>query len=287
MATIVVGVDPSTAGRAALVFAVREALVRQAEVLAVRAWHLPQDITSIPVDPGLVDGLVQELSTAASAVAEDELRRAVEQVPGADEGRGRAIAVQGPAAHVLGREADGAALLVVGSRGAGVLSRAVLGSVSSSVLHHATGPVAVVPDSAGAAAPVARVLVGVDHSPQSVPALRWAAGAAALHGAALMPVHVRDPLLSGGAGGDLAVLELSERTRLRAAAQDAGAGDHVSEPSVLCGQPAAELRQLATAGDLLVVGSRGRGGFAGLLLGSTSTQLAQHATVPVVVVRSG
>ena len=54
---------------------------------------------------------------------------------------------------------------------------------------------------------------------------------------------------------------------------------------VLVGNPGASLKKLARPQDLLVVGSRGRGGFAGLLLGSTSTQLAQHATCPVLVVR--
>ena len=55
----------------------------------------------------------------------------------------------------------------------------------------------------------------------------------------------------------------------------------------MIGHPAASLEGLARPDDLLVVGSRGRGGFAGLLLGSTSSQLAQHATTAVLVVRGG
>ena len=69
-----------------------------------------------------------------------------------------------------------------------------------------------------------------------------------------------------------------------AAAEAAGAADVQAE--VLTGQPTAQLLATARPQDLLVVGSRGRGGFAGLLLGSTSTQLVQHAPCPVLVVRA-
>ena len=78
-------------------------------------------------------------------------------------------------------------------------------------------------------------------------------------------------------------LEDSERHRLHDAAKAAGAADVQAE--VLVGHPSAQLLATARPQDLLVVGSRGRGGFTGLLLGSTSTQLAQHAPCPVLVVR--
>jgi nucleotide-binding universal stress UspA family protein len=89
-----------------------------------------------------------------------------------------------------------------------------------------------------------------------------------------------------GEGVDLPNLESSERASLAAAANAAGAPADIVEPEVVIGHPAGSLERLAAPDDLLVVGSRGRGGFAGLLLGSTSTQLAQHAKAPVVVVRS-
>ena len=63
-----------------------------------------------------------------------------------------------------------------------------------------------------------------------------------------------------------------------------GAGDLRVEPEVVTGHAAAALLEMAGPADVIVVGSRGRGGFRGLLMGSTSTQCAQHATCPVVVV---
>jgi len=285
MATIVVGVDPSTAGRKALVFALREALVRSADVVAVRTWMPPSFAMTYPI-ASVVTELEQEAAAEARTVVEEQLKLAVDEVPGADAVPRRALAVHGPAAQVLVEAARDAALLVVGSRGLGALSRTVLGSVSSSVLHHASGPVVVVPAAAEVGARIGRVLVGVDHSPQSHEALRWGVEEASLHDAPLVPVHVHQHVVTGEECVDLPNLEQAERVALRAAAGAAGAADRAAEPEVLVGHPAASIEELADPADLVVVGSRGRGGFAGLLLGSTSTQLAQHATAPLLVVRS-
>ena len=142
MATIVVGVDPSTAGRKALAFALREAMLRGAEVIAVRAWMPPSFALTYPI-AAVVTELEQDLATQALTLAEEQLKLAVDDVPGADTVERRAVEVRGPAAQVLVEAARDAALLVVGTRGHGALLRAVLGSVSSSVAHHAAGPIAV------------------------------------------------------------------------------------------------------------------------------------------------
>jgi nucleotide-binding universal stress UspA family protein len=99
-------------------------------------------------------------------------------------------------------------------------------------------------------------------------------------------VHVHQHIVTGEECVDLPALEQSERATLAAAAAAAGAASCTVEADVVIGHPAAALEALASPADLLVVGSRGRGGFAGLLLGSTSTQLAQHASAPVLIVRS-
>ena len=78
--------------------------------------------------------------------------------------------------------------------------------------------------------------------------------------------------------------EASDRRSLLTQAQAQGAGDLLVEPKVVTGHAAAVLLEMTRPGDVLVVGSRGRGGFRGLLMGSTSSQCAQHATCPVVVV---
>jgi nucleotide-binding universal stress UspA family protein len=159
---------------------------------------------------------------------------------------------------------------------------------------------------------VERVVVGVDGSAESRRALRWAAEDARRRGAELRVVHVHEPKLgynpyevsyastsSPRAVERLALEERRWREHQRLAAhQEAEAvlDDLLEELSdelrdlpiervVREGsRPARLLLDSARNADLLVVGSRGRGGFAGLLLGSVSQQCAQHATCPVVIV---
>ncbi|MCW2714810.1 MAG: UspA domain protein [Frankiales bacterium] len=287
MNRIIVGVDAGPAGVAAMQWALREAVSRQVPLHAVRAWSPSayameySAYVSYEVEP-------QE-RFVAQALADEQLKLAVDQVPGADTVTCTAAAVQGSAAHVLVEESATASMVVVGSRSHGVLSRAVLGSVSSSVLHHATVPVTVVPEPHEHDGRPGRVLVGVDHSPSSVVALATAAEQARRHGMTLVPVYAHEPVYGDVAGlgissPDPATLEEVERRTLELAAKVAGGVDVDAE--VVVGHPAATLKLMARPQDLLVVGSRGRGGFKGLLLGSTSTQCVQHATCPVLVVRS-
>lgn len=285
MERIVVGVDPSPAGHQALDWAVRECLARGAALSAVRAWQTPVFGFYYAIEPGIADGPPLAM-TEAQRLGEDELKLALERVPGGEGLEARATVAMGPAAQVLVDAAQDAALVVVGSRGLGALSRAVLGSVSSSVLHHAGCPVAVVPEVAeGVRVEPPRVLVGIDHSPASRAALRYAVEHARRHAAVLVPVFVHEPV-AAGTGPDLRDLEGGERAALHATADAAGASDLVVEPEVCTGHAGEVLNRLARPQDVLVTGSRGRGGFTGLLLGSTSTSVAQHASCPVVVVRS-
>ena len=297
MTRIVVGVDPSAAGARALQWALCEALSRGASVTAVRAWT-PPAYGSYPDSSMAV--LDEHVADEAQRLADEQLKAAREDVPGADGVVAHAVATVGPAARVLVDAAQDADLLVVGSRGAGVLSRAVLGSVASSVLHHAAGPVVVVPEAAQVVVPEAaqvvvpeaarpgepgRVLVGVDHSPSSLRALRFAVEQAERTGRTLVPVLVHEPVVPAEGCFDVPPLEASERHALLVSATQAGASDVAVEPEVVTGHAGATLDELAHPQDLLVVGSRGRGGFVGLLLGSTSTSVAQHATCAVAVVR--
>lgn len=288
MNEIVVGVDPGAAGVAALQWALREAVSRQLPLRAVRAWSLNAYAMEYAVAAS-ADVQAQE-GAFAQQIAEEQLKFAIEQVPGADTIACTAEAVQGAPAQVLVDQSEESAMVVLGSRGHGALSRAVLGSVSSSVLHHATVPVTVVPEPRlEQDGSPARVLVGVDHSQSSIMALAAAAEQARRRGVILVPVYVHEPVLGDVAGvgtctPDPAALEEGERRTLQLAATVAGDADVHAE--VVVGHPGATLNMMARPQDLLVVGSRGRGGFKGLLLGSTSTQCAQHATCPVLVVRS-
>lgn len=285
MNRVVVGVDASPSGVAALHWATEEAVRRGAALLAVRAWSYNAYAAEAYMYAS--DGGGQLESTAAQLEADEQLKLAVEDVAGAEALSCSATAVFGPASKVLVEAAGDSSMLVVGSRGHGALSRAVLGSVSSAVLHHATGPVTIVPEPREHDGVEPRVIVGVDHSPAALRALAVAAEQARTRGAVLVPVYVhesRELPLGGVHPPDLALLEDSERRQLEAAAKGAGALD--VQAQVLVGNPVVELLAAARPQDLLVVGSRGRGGFSGLLLGSTSTQLAHYATCPVLVVRA-
>jgi nucleotide-binding universal stress UspA family protein len=136
----------------------------------------------------------------------------------------------------------------------------------------------------------ARIVVGVDGSDTAGDALRWALEAGRLHRAAVEVVHawtvpygVGDPFASSAF--DLAPIERAAHRTLDAAVDSAdttGLPAPVSR-TLAFGTPAAVLLQAADDADLVVVGSRGLGGFKGLVLGSTSHHLAHHATCPLVV----
>jgi nucleotide-binding universal stress UspA family protein len=151
-----------------------------------------------------------------------------------------------------------------------------------------------------------RIIVGIDGSEHAQRALAWAAQEAAAHGSTLVAVYVYETHPSWQAyayGETMSATELEAvRQRMQDAAEQARAHAHAvvertlrdaemderipTESVVVEGhRPAQELVRLSADADLLVVGSRGRGGFAGLLLGSVSQQCATHAGCPVTIVR--
>lgn len=137
-----------------------------------------------------------------------------------------------------------------------------------------------------------RVVVGLDGSGCAADAVRWAAEEARSHGHELHVVTAFDPPDWVGLPGARFPVERPEEAAARARERQAGwlsevlgdAPDVDVRPDVRMGRPAEELLDAADGADLLVVGSRGRGGFTGLLLGSVSLQCVTHARVPVVVI---
>lgn len=133
-----------------------------------------------------------------------------------------------------------------------------------------------------------KIVVGVDGSDASRAAVRWAADQARLLGVGLHAVEAWEfsPLIFA-ADVPVALDELrgSVTEHLHSVvADEVGEGVDVTE-LVVEQAPVPALLGQCGPDDMLVVGSRGRGGFAGLLLGSVSQQLAQHSTCPVVIVR--
>jgi nucleotide-binding universal stress UspA family protein len=139
-----------------------------------------------------------------------------------------------------------------------------------------------------------RIVVGVDGSDGSVAALRWALGEARLRGAGVEVIHSWDyPYLAytevtGMAAGVVSREDLEKvGQEVLQATIDRVAGEASGidvRPVVMQGGAAATLLQAAVGADLLVVGTRGHGGFTGLLLGSVSQHAVHHAPCPVVVV---
>ena len=139
------------------------------------------------------------------------------------------------------------------------------------------------------------IVVGTDGSGHADRALAWAIDEAKLRGARIHVVsawHV--PAMVYGGPGLVPTASVPIEETFRRAAEDAAAAalDQVgaagvdAEADVVEGQAADALIDAATDADLLVVGSRGHGGFVGLLLGSVSAQCAHHARCPLVIVRS-
>ncbi|MGD2051856.1 MAG: universal stress protein [Acidimicrobiia bacterium] len=180
-------------------------------------------------------------------------------------------------------------LLVLGAHARGRWKRHVLGSVTSKVLQATTHPTAVIPRSAPADAAGTSLLVGLDGSPSSLRALRWAALSAASLGATVYAVCVvsldgfaERPRLAESDSGD-PVGDTLEALRSLATQVAAETGATITS-DVLVGHPAECLVSAAEDRFALVVGKTGYSPFKDTALGSTSRTCATHAAVPVIVI---
>jgi nucleotide-binding universal stress UspA family protein len=141
-----------------------------------------------------------------------------------------------------------------------------------------------------------RIVVGVDGSRASKEALSWAVGEARLREDTVVALHASMPPYTAPAAlpgalivpvedGTAEAIRKAAEELLAEAVSEAAAGDVTIEQRLVEGPAAGALIEEAKGAQLLVVGSRGHGGFTGLLLGSVSQQCAQHAPCPVVIVR--
>ena len=180
--------------------------------------------------------------------------------------------------------------MVAGSGGAGQLGR-LLGSVSTGLVYHAHCPVAVIrAEEASAANQNAPVLLGIDGSPASEAASAWAFDEASRLGVPLVALHVwSDVGVFPIPGLDWQKYESQAEEILaeRLAGWQEQYPDVLVQRRLECDQPARWLLEESDHAQLVVVGSHGRGGFAGMLLGSVGAAVVQSAKVPVIVVRTG
>lgn len=134
-----------------------------------------------------------------------------------------------------------------------------------------------------------QIVVGVDGSPQSLNALQWAVTEARLRRGRVQAVTAWSyPTMTDAAGlfVDYESFEQAAR-QVQAEALETVADEGIQlSTRIVQGPPAAVLLEAATGADLLVVGSRGHGGFTGLLLGSVSNQVVHHASCPVLIIRA-
>ncbi|GAC84196.1 universal stress protein [Gordonia paraffinivorans] len=286
MNAILVGVDGSDAATSAVRWAAKAAAAEHLDLKIVSAY----DASTSDYAPGLIipqdviDAIRQDASDAVHAAA--EVARQV--APGVSV---TTSIVDGDAARVLLELGKDAPLIVVGTRHLGSVKGLFLGSVSINVAAHAHGRVAIV---AGDGIDDGPVVVGVDGSPVSDAAVAEAFRQASLRNAPLIAVHTWSPLDADALHGYGISREEVERMtgdsvevlaeRLAGYSQDYP--DVRVERRVLPDEPAKALLDAAVGAQLIVVGSRGRGGFRGLLLGSTSQKVIHNALCPVMVVRT-
>jgi len=280
MDKIVVGTDGSDHATAALVWAVDEAQLHQAEVEVVLVWSLLDQYHSDHskrFDPNYGPA-------AASAALASWIDEAID--PTTDVTVHQRVVNDLPARALL-EAGDAADLLALGARGIGGFEGLLLGSVSERIAQLANRPVAII----RASAPVrhGEVVVGIDGSTRSLDALRWAAAEARTREAELHVLHAwRLPLMTGpsvySAIPDMSAMEEAGRTVLDTALADPALAGLRTHGHVTSGSAAEALIGLANDAALLVVGTRGLGRVAGTLLGSVSRQLLHHAPCPVVVI---
>lgn len=282
---VVVGVDGSEGSARALTWAADEAQARGWTVVAVLTWDM--------LDQHHIDGTRHFDPQYDERSALATLDHHVDAVLGPRAEAVQRRAVLDIAARGLLEASADAALLVVGARGLGGFKGLVLGSVSQHCLHHATVPVAVVHELP-AATDHPRIVVGVDGSPNGTAALRWAIEQATATGAALEVVHAWHPPYVGGEPYVFSPVPWDDCLRAAEVTLDravdlvdlSGLADP-PERILVDGSAAHAVVEVSGGASMVVVGARGTGGFAGLLLGSVSDQVARHAHCPVVVVPSG
>lgn len=287
---IVVGVDGSPSSTAAVEWAARDAQMRNVALNVVHG-------VAPMVAPA--EGWPADYSRAREDQARDLVEKAhkvaVEATSPSRAMQVTSEVVHAPVVPTLVEMSETADMVVVGCRGQGAVSSALLGSVSSGLVHHAHCPVAVIHDEdpLTTRSPQAPVVVGIDGSPTSELATEIAFDEAARRGVAVVAVHAwtdMGPL-------DLASLNwapiewrnIKDQEEEVLAERLSGWQERYPDVDVrkivVSDQPVPRLLEQAQNAQLVVVGSHGRGGFRGMLLGSVGRAVVNSARIPVIVAR--
>lgn len=285
--TVLVGVDGSEPNRLALEWAIAESRNRDADLVAVYAWHIPVFAYSAPYFvPMPTKEMVEDGERMVKKVLSDV---------GADPASVEIKVMEGTAHHVLRDLAlePGVGLVVVGSRGRGTAGDLFLGSTSHALSHHCSKPVVIVPIAKlpGSLAPrMGHIVVGSDGSSGSDTAVRWAADEARRAGSLLeivtawtwtSPFFPTDVDLVTPIGESL---EKAAHDVLSKTAKRLDLAGLTVKLSAIEGAAADVLVERSAQADMLVVGRRGLGPTRELVLGSVSHSCTHRSTVPVAVI---
>lgn len=284
---IVVGIDDSPGARLAVQWAAREAELRNIPLTLVYAFSpevstwlrtpLPAGVLRWQQDHGrrLIEGTLQAVEEVTAA--------------GGPAGVNTEVLASG-AALTLIEKSKQAKLVVLGAKGSARWPGRLLGSVSSALLRHAHCPVAIVheEDPSIFAATQSPVVVGIDGSPASEVGTAIAFDEASRRRVGLVALHAWSDLdVSEWPGIDWSATQSMAEEVLaeRLAGWQERYPDVQVTRVVAQAQPARRLVEASKEAQLVVVGSTGRGGFAGMLVGSVGETVAQLAQVPVIVAR--
>ncbi len=283
--TFVVGVDASPESNEALDWA-RRLAAPEDRIVVVHAWEVP-----------LVTGYDMVVTIDPSEIEQLSMQGLSELVGRVDDDRLEPVTHQGHAGRGLVAKADEfeAAAIVIGHRGHSRVAM-MLGSTANYVLHHTTRPVVIVRGDHGEVPK--RVVVGVDDHDIDEPgvenessrAVRWAYSLPGVEEVRVVHAWFLPALAVGmfaTVAAELDTMDDAAQAVVDRVLESAGPPPEnvkvVGE--AVRGTPGFALIEASRDADLVVVGSRGRGGFKGLLLGSTSAEVASHSHSPVAVIR--
>ncbi len=288
---VIVGTDGSPWSQAAVRWAAREAVMRHVPLTVVHVvTPISVAVSALAWPAGRVPPEVLEIQeNDARGVIADAIKVVKDDTAGSDRPEIDSEILFGRYVSTLADLSKEAQLMVVGCRGRTGQHR-LLGSVSTGLIHHAHCPVAVIHDEVSSLpqSPGLPVVVGIDGSRASELATAIAFDEASWRGVDLVALHVwSDADTPTIIGLDSAGVQSAAGKTLA----ESLSGWQESYPEVTVQRvveferPVRHLLEQAEKAQLVVVGSHGRGGFAGMVLGSVSSAVAQEARVPVIVAR--
>lgn len=288
---IVVAVDGSDASKVAVQWAANTAMKRELPLRLASSYAMPQFLYAEGMVPP--QEIYDDLQAETMEKIEEARAIALEIAPDIKIGH---VIAEGSPIDLLLDMSKNSTMIVMGSRGLGGLSGMVMGSVSAAVVSHAECPVVVVREDnhVDETTKYGPIVVGIDGSAVSEKATEYAFAEASARGAELHAVHTwMDMQVQASLAGLAAaqqqwqVVEQEQHALLaeRLAGFQQEFPDVVVKKIVTRDRPVRALCDASEGAQLLVVGSHGRGGFKGMLLGSTSRALLQSAPCPMMVVR--